>query len=125
MAYVDQDMRQWPDEKLHHFIADMVVPWYINFFMCWNECPDKLLVDYVQATQDTHQTLKNIGTFVGLNWNDAEIDVAITAAGVKGTRKNKAVAGRGETLDESIKNKIRSLAAYYKDQGVDFSRIGL
>lgn len=123
MAYVTQDMRQWPDDKLHHFIADMVVPWYLNFYMTWRDCPDKLLVDYDQATKNTAETMLEIGRFAGAKWTPADIEKAYAAAAGLGTRKNKAVSGRGASLGEDVKDKIRRLAAHY--EGVDFSRIGL
>lgn len=123
MAYVNEEMRDWPDDKLHEFIADMVMPWYINFYVCWNDCPNKLFVTYDDLKHDIDKTVKSIVDYTGLNSNTHQISAAIERAQGANTRKNKAVSGRGDTLSKAVKDKIRGYANYYPH--IDFSPLGL
>jgi hypothetical protein len=124
-AYVPEDIRRWDDERAFHFIADMLMPWYFNFFATWADCPDKLLVRYEEIHADVGAVVRRIGEHYGLGVTDAEAAVAVEEAGRSGeaTRKNKAVLGRGEGLPDEVKRKIMALAGYY--EGIDFSVIGL
>jgi hypothetical protein len=124
MAYVSEEMRSWPAEKMYSFLADMAVPWYLNFFVCWSGCDDKLLLTYEALTADPKKTLREVAAFAGIAATEADIESAISRATNSDTRKNVAVAGRGQAmLPSDIKERIAKLAAYYPD--IDFSAIGL
>lgn len=123
MAYCSEAMRKWPEEKMHHFIADMVIPWYINFFMCWRDCPNKLLVTYEGLTSNNENTLRDVAAFAGIRVSKKAIADAIANTDQAKTRKNKATVGRGQELAQSVKDKILHLASHYPN--VDFSPIGL
>ena len=123
MGYVNDDMKQWPDERLHEFIADMVVPWYFNFYMCWQECPNKKLVTYEALTSKLAPTLREITAFASIPRPELSIKEAVEKTAQADTRQNKAVSGRGEELEQSVKDKVRRLADYYPH--VDFSPMGL
>jgi len=38
MAYAPADIAEWNFERSSRFVTDMVIPWYFNFFMSWNDC---------------------------------------------------------------------------------------
>ncbi|MHC4248884.1 MAG: methyltransferase domain-containing protein [Planctomycetota bacterium] len=124
-AYVPDDISRWDDERQFHFIADMVMPWYFNFFASWADCPDKLLVAYEEIHADAVAVVRRIADHYGLGVADGEIRAAVEEAGRSGeaTRKNKGVLGRGSCLPDDVRRKISDLARYY--EGVDFSTIGL
>ncbi|MHC5059451.1 MAG: methyltransferase domain-containing protein [Planctomycetota bacterium] len=124
-AYVPADIAGWDEERQFHFIADMVMPWYFNFFASWADCPDKLLVAYEEMHADAFAVVRRIADHYGLGVADGEIRAAVEEAGGSGeaTRKNKGVLGRGDGLPDDVKRKIADLARYY--EGVDFSIIGL
>lgn len=123
MAYVNDEMKEWPDERLHEFIADMVVPWYINFFMCWQECDEKLLISYEQVMADREGMLETIVDYLGLEVPEDGIEAAMQTSGKANTRKNAGVSGRGAALADDVVERIRFHASHYPD--TDFSLIGL
>jgi hypothetical protein len=123
MGYVSTGMREWPKEQLHRFIAEMVIPWYLNFFMCWRDCANRKLVTYEELLNDGRGTLQDIAAFAGFGVNEREIERAFRLTQRGNTRLNKGIAGRGADLAPAVKDRIRALAGYYGD--VDFSPIGL
>jgi hypothetical protein len=123
MAYCSEEMRKWPKDKLHEFIADMLMPWYINFYVCWQLCEDKYLVSYEQLLADIPGKLREIAAFGDLAITDEDISNALARAGDANTKMNKGISGRGAELADSVKDRIRRYAAYYPE--VDFAPIGL
>lgn len=123
MAYVSEEMRAWPAEKMYHFIADMAIPWYLNFFVSWSDSPFNKLVTYEQLTCEREGTLEGILDDCGLKVGRRKLLDAINAAGGAKTRKNKGIAGRGEALPDAVKEKILHYASYYPHY--DLSPIGL
>ena len=125
MAYVTEHISQMSDERLHEFIVDMVLPWYFNFFVSWQDCQHKLLVTYDDLIADQEGTLARVLEFAGLDRRYVSTAVKGVAgrAESKFTRKNVGKAGRGRELSERLKAKIRLMAEYYP--GVDFDPIGL
>ena len=108
-----------------------MVPWYLSFLASWIDAAgadrlDCLLVTYEQMNADKPGTLKAICDHQGI---DKSAEACAKAVGwTEGvrvrTRKNKAVAGRGEdALSAEQKARIARLAACYHD--IDLSPIGL
>lgn len=125
MAYVTESIARMPDEQLHAFIVYMVLPWYLNFFVSWQDREHKLLVTYEQLVADQEGTLGRVLEFAGLDKRyvaQATKDVAVKIES-EFTRKNVGRHGRGDELSPGLKAKIRHMASYYPD--VDFSPIGL
>ncbi|MBU0797920.1 MAG: sulfotransferase domain-containing protein [Alphaproteobacteria bacterium] len=122
-AYATEEMKDWPEDRLFGFIADMVMPWYFNFYLGWLEYPDRLTVSYEALLKDRAGTLRAVADYAGIPTSDAEIAAAIEKTEAARTRKNAAIAGRGTAVPETVKQRIRDFAAYYP--GVDFSPIGL
>lgn len=123
MAYVGEEMTNWSDDQLHNFIADMVVPWYFNFYRSWLDRSDKLLVTYEALVRDTPEIVAEVLDYCGVSYREEDVDRAIAASAQKDTRKNKGVTGRGDQLSDKVRAKIAAYADYYPD--VDFRPIGL
>ena len=123
MAYVSQEMRTWPEAQMHRFLADMMMPWYINFYRSWHDCPNLLMVNYEELMEDKAGVLRRICDHVAMEVSEADILAALDAQPKGGTRLNKGVSGRGESLAPEVKDHIRRLASYYTD--LDFTRLGL
>ncbi|KZD12211.1 hypothetical protein AUP43_05240 [Oceanibaculum pacificum] len=122
-AYATEEMKGWPDDRLFGFIADMVMPWYFNFYLGWLEYPDRLTISYEALLKDRADTLRTIASYAGIPVSDAEILAAIEKTEAARTRKNAAVTGRGIAVPESAKQRVWDFAAYYPH--VDFSPLGL
>ena len=125
MSFTTEEMLNWPDDKLFMFIADMIIPWYFNFYISWNKAPTRLIVTYEEITQSTEECLNRILAYSGLQFDSLTIQSAIKNAytGKRNIRLNKGVSGRGKDLPERVKNRIKDYVKYYPNE--DFSLIGL
>ncbi len=122
MAYVTTAMRAWPEDRLYAFIADMIIPWYLNFYLNWFNAGDVKFLTYEDLLANPKAVLRGVAEHVGLPLSDESLDAAVEAAQARVPR-NVGVAGRGERLPAAVKERIRHLASYYED--CDFSRLGL
>ena len=129
MAYVDaRFLRQSHDEQLD-FIIDLMIPWYVNFFVSWSEAESTMGVRlfwlrYEELTGAPVAVLTRLCDHVGLDPDRLRIEVALAEAAAKPTRFNRGIAGRGASgLSEAQKNRVRAQAAHYP--WVDFTPIGL
>jgi hypothetical protein len=123
MGYVSPDMTSWSDEQLEEFIVDLIMPWYFNFYVGWQECSNKLILTYEELAATPGTVIEKINKHYNLGITDGEINIAIESAYSADTRKNVAKVGRGEHLSEYCKQRINHMAKYYT--GIDFSLIGL
>ncbi len=122
-AYTFPNMQDWSDEQLEEFIVDMMIPWYFNFFLTWQDCQDKCLITYENLRTDPFATIYTINKHFQLDLTQQEIGAAIEATKGKPTRKNVGAAGRGEQLNDYCKQRIQRMANNYS--GFDFSLIGI
>ncbi|RMG85935.1 MAG: hypothetical protein D6712_08630 [Chloroflexi bacterium] len=123
MGYVFPYMTAWDDAELEIFIANMILPWYFNFYLSWLECENKLLIRYEKLRENPVHVVSTICEFYKLGLAKVDIESAIEAAKSKNTRKNKGIAGRGLSLAPEAREHIDKMASFYK--GVDFSPIGI
>jgi len=123
MAYASPCCVAWDDERLETFIADMIAPWYFNFFASWSEAPEKLLLRYEDLQSNPHAVLRCARSHFNIACTDKDIEAAILAAQSQATRKNKAINGRGQSLSENARLHIHRLASYY--DGLDLTPMGL
>jgi Sulfotransferase domain len=122
-AYVPQSYYSWSDEEKYDFIIDMIVPWYFNFFVGWNDFRTGTRTSYEEVVGNPLAAIKRIANELHLDVNDSEIEGALVAASKVETRKNKGEVGRGRVMTNVQKNRVRRFASYYPS--VDFSTIGL
>lgn len=122
-AYVPRDILNLSDEHIEDFIVNMIIPWYFNFYLSWKECSDSITVNYDELSNNPEGLIRNIVQFHNLQIDVADQVNAIEKAQKLPTRKNQAVAGRGNSLSDSTKDRIRTYARFYPD--VDFSDIGI
>ena len=123
MAYFSTQMRSWSDEEMADYLIDMVVPWYINFYVSWQDFPQRLQLTYEQVRSDTAGCLEEIVSVARLNMSIQDIELAIEEAMNKPIRLNKGVSGRGASFTDEHRQRAARYAAYYPH--VDFSPIGL
>ena len=123
LAYVPENILDLEEDKIFEFIVDLMIPWYINFFGTWSQCENKILVTYEELNQDSHRTFKRILEELGMDATDEAIIDCIKMASSGGTRMNKGIIGRGQSLPDVLKERIAKYCSYYK--GIDFSIIGV
>lgn len=122
-AWFDEEMREFDDDKLSSMIAQLVIPWYIHFYVSWTHCPDALLLTYENAFADLSGTVARISEHAGLTLPASTIKNSLEVKTNKPDRFNFGVSGRGAALNEATKNTIRQYATYYPH--VDFAPIGI
>jgi hypothetical protein len=116
-------IKKMSDEQRFNFLVDLAIPWYIHFYVSWNDCINKTFVTYEDLNIDTFATLKNILQELELSDSDENIKEYINRASKLPTKKNVAKIGRGEMLPQKLKDRVRKFASYYPD--VDFTPIGI
>ncbi|KAA1428421.1 sulfotransferase domain-containing protein [Nocardioides antri] len=123
-AYVDEDMLGWPEERMHDFLVDLALPWYIHFYVSWWKAENRLLVTYEDLTRDPRQQVSRIARFGRLGWDEETFEATLAKVqGGDSTRKNVGQAGRGEVLTQDMRDRIQRYCSYYPD--VDFEPIGV
>jgi hypothetical protein len=123
MGYVVPGMERWDDDQLERFIVQMMIPWYVNFYMSWLDCESKSLVRYEDIIRTPESVVASICEQASLRCSAQEISQAIYAAGQSYTRRNVGMTGRGQGMNDETRRLIHEMVAYYA--GVDFSPIGL
>lgn len=121
MAFTQSDVVAWDYERAAHFVVDMVLPWYFNFYVSWHECDSKFLVTYERLQAAPVELIEDVCVRYGIPSCFSEIEVAVKMASSLQTRLNSGVVGRGDMLPDSCKEKIYKMARYYA--GVDFSPV--
>ena len=109
------------DDQLDVFIADVIMPWYVTFFVTWSYCSGAIRVRYKDVKADPHNVIAMICEKAEIDASTADIDRAVAVALAQAPRMNKAISGRGQGINEQAKSHIRALAAHYPD--VDFSEV--
>jgi hypothetical protein len=123
-AYVDEDMLAWPEDRMHQFLVDMALPWYIHFYVSWWKADRKLLVTYEDMIADPAREVRRIAQFGRLGWDEEVFAAALEQIQGGGrTRKNVGGAGRGDVLTDEMHERVRKYCSYYPD--VDFTPIGV
>lgn len=123
MAFVPSDIVDWDFERAARFVTYMVLPWYFNFFVSWNACPEKILVAYEDLISDPVGTVQDICERSGIKASREDVIAAVERVKSMQTRKNVGVAGRGGQLSEACRGHVREMASFY--DGMDFSKIGI
>ncbi|MBA5778534.1 sulfotransferase domain-containing protein [Stappia sp. F7233] len=121
MAWLDPACANYNDAELECLIADLVMPWYVNFYVSWQHCPNALWVTYDQVRTDPEGVLKEISEFSGINAG-ASIEQAVAAAKAERRRFNVGASGRGENISPEAREWVCRLFSHYRN--IDFQRIG-
>ena len=123
IAWIDDKHHSMDDERLESFITDMVVPWYISFYVSWKNCDSARFIRYEELLADPRAMFLDLFENMGMNVTAYDLDRALASVSIKNTRRNVGVSGRGEGLSEENKSKIVSLSKNYPH--IDFTQIGL
>ena len=116
------------DEKKYDYLIDVVVPWYISFYVSWYHYTivlktiDAYWLTYENFVTQPDVVLPQIFSFYGLFVSHREIESVVSQN--KKVNYNKGVSGRGTAkLSSKQKDKIRSFTSYHPN--VNFSMMGL
>lgn len=112
-----------PDAELEQAITDLMMPWYLTFYISWLERPDALWIDYEEVRVEPAEVVARIAEHAGMRVSEAEIMRAVAAADANPPRYNQGVSGRGKAICPPARERLLALAAYYPD--VDFAPLGI
>lgn len=59
-AFVSKDHLEMDDEELDRMIVQMVIPWYINFYVSWTRCDKALWLRYEDVIVDPADAIRRI-----------------------------------------------------------------
>ena len=121
LARMHADYHTWEEHKKEEYIVDLMMPWYLNFFIGWMRCEDDYtkLIWYEDLMPDKVETISSILKAAG--HLDVTIENIIEAIDKKpekinlitSHRFNKGVSGRGRDLSEKASERLLNLLSYY------------
>jgi hypothetical protein len=123
MTWLDESHAAISDEALDMMFAELTIPWYFNFFLSWQTCPNAIRVGYSEFTAQPHETVARIAEAARIRASHSEIACAVEKARGPHTRLNVGTSGRGENIARGARDHIIRLAQHYPS--VDFSAIGI
>ncbi len=124
-AYIPPDAPQWENKRIEEFIADMIVPWYFNFYASWAEYPDRVQLTYEELVANAVSAVRRLRDRLDIDATDVAVQTAVETARLQceATRSNVGLCGRGQQLAPAVVSRIGDLARYYGF--LNLSAIGL
>jgi hypothetical protein len=110
------------DAELEDLIADLVVPWYVSFYVSWQGV-DCLRTTYDEVRESPREVVASICRRARIEAGVEEIARAVDAARAKGRRLNKGISGRGQTISLPARDKIVALTRHFPK--IDFAPVGV
>lgn len=123
MAWLTDEHAALPDHELDLVIADLVMPWYVQFFVSWKDCPEALWIDYEEVRTRPGAVVRRVVAHGRINATDDEINRAVAGAAAAPKRLNKGVQGRGADIFSLARQRIEEFIRCYPE--VDFSAVEL
>jgi hypothetical protein len=120
-AWLTPDHVALPDAELDVVLAELAMPWYVHFYLSWTACEAALWVGYDDVRSDPETTVARVLQRSGYPASAETISTAVAKARNAGTRFNKGVSGRGDTVSAPAREHILRLTRHYP--GVDFTPV--
>lgn len=123
MAFVPEGIQSWSFDESALFVTNMIIPWYFNFYLSWDEVQDKLIVKYEDWVSQPENELSRICRYLQLDVTSQDIQFAVSTTINASPRKNTVRPGRGALLPQECIDHVNTMARFYRD--VDFSPLGI
>lgn len=126
MASVTEEHANLPDSDLERLIVDLLVPWYVNFYVGWAMSPvNYLLVRYEDVVNNPSGSIEEILRASGYYPRRQEVPRALekVKSGGLSHRFNVGKTGRGTDLNSGAVEHVKRLTSYYPS--IDFSPMGV
>jgi tetratricopeptide (TPR) repeat protein len=118
MAQIDPAFRSWEEAQQYEFLAQAMMPWFIDFYVSWSRELGTLAVRYEELMADPTAMVGRIAEWAGIVASPQDIEQALAATGHSATF-NKGGSGRGKAVPQAARAHVRALAGFYPD--VDFA----
>jgi len=118
----DEAIKRCSDDRLRDVIVDLVVPWYVNFYVSWTRlCETGAVrakwVTYEEMMSNKRSTVEEILRFVGMPNTPNRIDQVLE---MRAKTYNVGGSMRGDArLSAAQQDRIRRLFSYYPDIGFE------
>lgn len=109
------DLTTISDSEMEEYIADYMMPWYVQFEVSWQQCPTAVWVHYDEVRTNTKGVLERIAAAANMKVTAADIEAAANSAVGTGKRFNKGVSGRGQDITPYARERIQKLLSRYPD----------
>jgi hypothetical protein len=115
LAWATPEHAAMPDADLDEFIADHVMPWYVQFAASWQSCERAVRLTYDDVTQRPEEAVSKIVAAGRIEADAEDITVAVGKARRAAPRFNKGVPGRGKTISVNASRHIDRLLSRYPE----------
>jgi len=128
-GFVHRQFWQMDFEDRLHYLIQVHLPWYFNFFVSWREAADRIQIlwlTYERLFDNVPHTLAEVLAFHGLSVGHERLTQVVDTLRDADTRFNKGVRGRGDDLlSEAHKDAVHRLAAVWQLEPRALALIGL
>lgn len=116
MAYINDSYSRLDAERKLDFLIDMVVPWYLQFYVSWKDYSLKneiYWINYRDIVKSSEGVVAGILNNMQIGFSEKNLAQLINEEKFS-HRFNQGIAGRGKTeMTSKQREKIRQLAKYY------------
>lgn len=117
-AAYSEGYEQWSQERQLDFVIDLIIPWYIKFYVSWSR-QDAFIVSYEDMVENPPEFFKRVFEYCGHDFSESEIAEKLDIKRQPEGRFNKGVVGRGSELSQSQQDRIIKYTEYYPDINFD------
>ena len=110
-----------PREDRERVIADLMLPWYVQFYVGWTTCNSAVWVTFDEVRTDPQAVVRRVAKSAGISYAEDDLRRAVSKASDAMPRFNKGISGRGADLSDYMHSRIAALVAHYPN--VDFSPV--
>lgn len=124
----NMDTKNLSDEQMTDLIIDLVLPWYVNFFVSWQDmCNNKyikaLWVTYEDLMENKSLKMKEIFDFLGVK-SSVSGDALDTVLNTEYSTFGSGKSGKGYSfLSKAQRVRVKNLFSYYKT--TDLKMLGI
>ena len=114
-AYFTPEHAKLSDAELEECIVNLVIPWYLNFYLGWKQCKKSRIFFYNDLLENPEAVMTSIFEMAGINPAKKDIQNALDITRHKNTRLNVGVSGRGKQLTPKAAEALIKLLDWYPE----------
>lgn len=126
MAYIDENFYTLSIERQYDFVIDLMVPWYINYYVAWDAYmrdsgKEPLWITYEQLMRDKIATINKVLNYYDIDRTiDKELLVAIEKQ-ISGKTRKTVFKDNEIKVDLTVtqKDRIKAYTKYYPNVNFD------
>lgn len=112
LIYIDQYVLSLDEDALDRQIIQLAMPWYLSFYDGWSRS-SALMLTYDDVVNEPRRTIQAILERASVSVDDESITTAVQTVTGKRNRLNVGASGRGKTLSDENKTRLRDMIALF------------